>query len=393
MLVFSSRHEPAAERLHRITRIDQNSHGFYEMTAIKPESTISRRKIVVVLGTAFTVFVALPALACQVPVFRYALERWQADRYQVVVLHDGPLDRVQQESVARLVAASKGEASAGKTPAGKTAAGDVPVASAIQVETIDVSDPPKGTDPRLLNWWKQNSPNTPQMLVFYPPANSVGRQGPAYSGELNEGNAAEVLDSPIRRQVFQRLEKGDSAVWIFVPCGRKDADAEAKRVLEAQLVEDAKWLELPTAEELEVKPEILTQCKIPLRISFSIVELDRKSAEEEFLLQSLLHSEEDLVDFDQPLAFPVFGQGRVLYCLVGKGIAPDTIRAASSFMAGPCSCQVKNQNPGFDLLLGADWQQALGDVLISEPIETPSGEALEPKLLTIPPGRNTRAQR
>ncbi len=31
-------------------------------------------------------------LACNVPVFRYALERWPADLYEVVILHDGPLD-------------------------------------------------------------------------------------------------------------------------------------------------------------------------------------------------------------------------------------------------------------------------------------------------------------
>jgi hypothetical protein len=32
-------------------------------------------------------------MACQVPVFRYALERWLADQYEIVVLHDGPIQR------------------------------------------------------------------------------------------------------------------------------------------------------------------------------------------------------------------------------------------------------------------------------------------------------------
>ena len=30
--------------------------------------------------------------ACNVPVFRYALERWPADLYELVILNDGPLD-------------------------------------------------------------------------------------------------------------------------------------------------------------------------------------------------------------------------------------------------------------------------------------------------------------
>ncbi|MEM8735515.1 MAG: hypothetical protein AAGG44_14875 [Planctomycetota bacterium] len=320
-------------------------------------------------------------IACQVPVFRYALERWQADRYQVVVLHDGALNEDQENGMKKLQLASKGGGQ-----------DESPAHAPINVRSINVSDPSENVDPRLLNWWKTNTPSTPQILAFYPAANSVGRQGPAYVGELSQENASRMLDSPVRREVFRRLEKGDSAVWVFVPCGREETDDEAMKILEKQLAEDAKWLELPSAEDLEVKPELLAQCKIPLQISFSIVELDRSSEEEAFLLQTLLNSEDDLVSFDQPLAFPVFGQGRVLYCLVGKGIAPDTIRTASSFMAGPCSCQVKNQNPGFDLLLAGDWKSALGDVLISEPIETPSGEALAPKLLTIPPGRKSRSK-
>ena len=37
------------------------------------------------------VLVAVVAEACSVPVFRYALERWQADPYEVFVFHRGPL--------------------------------------------------------------------------------------------------------------------------------------------------------------------------------------------------------------------------------------------------------------------------------------------------------------
>ena len=319
--------------------------------------------------------IGMPVLACQVPVFRYALERWQADSYQIVVLHDGALSEGQARALSQLKSAS---VSTPNQPA------------MLDLRIVDTSDPAPGTDPRLLKWWQSNAPEEAQILAFYPPANSVPRQAPLHHMALNETNVARMFNSPVRTKLVEQLEKGASAVWIFVPCGREAEDQAARKVLEAQIGADADWLELPSAEELEVRPEILKQTKIPLKIDFSIVTLNREAPEEQFLLQSLLHSEEDLTSFDQPLAFPVFGQGRVLYCLVGKGIAEDTVRAASSFMAGPCSCQVKNQNPGFDLLLKANWKASLGDVLISEPIETPSGEALEPKLLRIPPGRKSR---
>ena len=84
------------------------------------------------------------------------------------------------------------------------------------------------------------------------------------------------------------------------------------------------------------------------------------------------------------MAFPVLGRGRVLYALVGKGISEDTIAMASSFVVGPCSCQVKNLNPGFDLLLSVNWDEQLAGPKLSK--EVPEATS-EPVLLTIPPGR------
>lgn len=322
---------------------------------------------------ALIVLAGVPLLACQVPVFRYALERWNADRYQVFVVHSDPLDADAQLAVKALQAAADAENS--------RATIDVTVADLSQTET---------QIPAAVRRAFEAGKKTPTMYAYYPTANGVGRTVPMHSCELNKTGVEVLLDSPVRRQVCRRLQQGDSAVWIFVPCGREKDDQAALKRLEDQIAADAEWLQLPTPEELEVAPEVLTKVKVPLQITFSTVVLQRDDPAEKFLLQSLLNSEDDLTGFDQPLAFPVFGRGRVLYALVGQGIAGDTVRSASSFMAGPCSCQVKNQNPGFDLLLQADWDKALGDVLISEPIESVDKEALAPKLLTIPPGRNRK---
>jgi hypothetical protein len=142
-------------------------------------------------------------------------------------------------------------------------------------------------------------------------------------------------------------------------------------------------LAVPTAEELEIEPAILARNKIPLRIEFTIVTLERRDLREAFLVDSLMKSESDL-DAAQPLAFPVFGRGRVLYALVGAGIVAENIDAACQFMAGPCSCQVKNQNPGFDLLINSNWDEAVAGSIISAAIPE---DTAEPRLLTIPFGR------
>ncbi|MCA9183162.1 MAG: hypothetical protein KDA51_16985, partial [Planctomycetales bacterium] len=87
-------------------------------------------------------------LACQVPVFRYALERWTSDNYQVIVLTAGPLDRSAKENMARLLAAEQ-----------------QPVAN-IETQTADVSTI---HDERLLEMWREHQPsNAPLMVVLYP---------------------------------------------------------------------------------------------------------------------------------------------------------------------------------------------------------------------------------
>jgi hypothetical protein len=57
------------------------------------------------------------------------------------------------------------------------------------------------------------------------------------------------------------------------------------------------------------------------------------------------------------MAIPLFGRGRALYALVGKGIAPDVIEEASVFLTGGCQCTVKAQNPGVDLIMNVDWDK------------------------------------
>ena len=44
----------------------------------------------------------LTAIACNVPVFRYALERWEADPYEMVVFHREPLTAEQQALLAEM---------------------------------------------------------------------------------------------------------------------------------------------------------------------------------------------------------------------------------------------------------------------------------------------------
>jgi len=318
------------------------------------------------LTILFIALFATTSLACKVPVFRYALERWSADKYEVLIVHDGPLGSSSQSLVDKL-----------KSP-------KLSAMANFEVRLVSVDDL---RDKRLVELWKDHTvEGAPLMVVLYPKSVTEVPDRVLSSQPLTEIHVERLLHSPLRKQIAQRLSGGQTAVWIFVPSGSETRDAAALKVLDERIILNRERLTVPSAEELEIEPAILAKNSIPLRIEFSMLTLDRNDEREAFLLSSLMKSEADL-DSTQPMAFPVFGRGRVLYGLVGDGIMAETTDTASQFMAGPCSCQVKNQNPGFDLLIDSDWESAVAGSIISEAIPD---ETSEPRLLTIPQGRRKK---
>ncbi|MCC6507593.1 MAG: hypothetical protein IT423_00690 [Pirellulaceae bacterium] len=321
-------------------------------------------KLAIVLALVLT----SSAIACQVPVFRYALERWSPDQYKLMILSDkalpdSMLDTIQQSIRAKYTADSSEQHK-----------------SKVNLEVINVE---RTTNAQAKQLWRAYGGSSPIAVAMYPDKSSL-RGEVAHASPVTEAGIKAIVASPAREEIARRLALGHSAVWVLLECGDKVKDEIARNTLEKQLVLDKEWLKLPTAEEMEVKPEVLDKLKVKLRMEFSVMSLSRLDEREQFLVDCLLNSEPDLREQTEPLAFPVFGRGIVLYALVGKGIAPTTIRTASSFLCGPCSCQVKEQNPGFDLLLDHDWESALGDTLVSQAIP---GTGAAPQLVPIPPGK------
>ncbi|MHC4505258.1 MAG: hypothetical protein ACYTFI_18295, partial [Planctomycetota bacterium] len=131
-----------------------------------------------------------------------------------------------------------------------------------------------------------------------------------------------------------------------------------------------------------------------LKLAFSTLNLSRKDPREQLLVKMLTGTEKDLKDFAaEPMAFPVFGRGRALWALVGKGINEDNIAETCIFLVGPCSCQVKARNPGVDLLLTVDWESGEVEPLVAEvplpPLQSLSGLAAAEKPAEPAPGSVT----
>lgn len=280
-------------------------------------------------------FTAASALACSVPVFRYALEHWPADPFHVLVFHRGPLSGEQQ---AALREAEKKEGARAN----------------VLVRTVDLDGEAPEDLRRLFE--SQKDARAPWMVARFP--SSSGIREPVVSQALTPESLAALLDSPARAETARRLASGESAVWLLLESGDKAADDAAEKLLQERLEYLASVMTLPKLDESDIANGLVSVAEEDLRLDFSLLRVSRADAAETALVRMLLLSEEGLDGLDEPMVFPVFGRGRALYALAGAGIRQEMIESAAAFLVGKCSCQVKEQNPGVDLLMTADWDAA-----------------------------------
>ena len=283
------------------------------------------------LITAFLWPVA--ALACNVPVFRYALERWEPDPYVFVVFHGQPLTAEQQALVQALETTSQDG-----------------LANLAAVK-VNVSD--KMSEPMEALWKSQGNPALPCVVVRYPPQLRIEQS--VWAGPLSAGNIRLLLDSPARREIARRLTKAETSVWLLLEGGDKQQDDEVAQLLETESKRLEKTLELP--EQSPMDPEI--NPNLPLKIAFSILRVARSDPAERMLVNMLLNCDTNLSAATGPMLFPIFGRGRALPPAMGEEIRAEALEAMAGFLTGACSCQVKEMNPGYDLLLAANWNAAL----------------------------------
>jgi len=86
------------------------------------------------------------------------------------------------------------------------------------------------------------------------------------------------------------------------------------------------------------------------------------------------------------MVFAFFGRGRVMPPIIGAGINADVLQEDATFLIGPCSCQIKDQNPGFDMLMQVNWDGVIqGEYTLAEAmpiLTTPQAAAGVNKALT-----------
>lgn len=300
----------------------------------------------------FFLLFAYELQACNVPVYRYALERWPAEAFEAFLLYDAPLSPEQETAAKSLEAMSK-EGAYGYN---------------LSVKKVDLHNE---SPANRMKWsgvlsLEPSSFQSPRVLLRFPP--SARNAAVVENDPLNESNAYSLGDSPIRRQIASKLLKGETAVWLFLNGG----DAKRDRILFDQITQ---WLDgfertlkLPDFADVQSVDAVeLNPASESLQIQFSSMRISRNDPAEKTLVNILLRSEPDLLNYkDTPMLFPVFGRGKILYGLIGEGINQEMIREAAEFLIGPCSCLIKDDFPCMDLLLPVNWDKSLQDFRVQD---------------------------
>ena len=180
---------------------------------------------------------------------------------------------------------------------------------------------------------------------------------------------------------------------MLVECGDPEKDSKAREVMEAGVEEAGKVLELPEGiirrEDLNkdfenIDPDNILRSGIPLEISFVTEVVSRDDPAEALFLKMLV--EPEALALGEPLIVPVFGRGRTFGGMAASQATVERIVGANEYLCGACSCQVKEGNPGYDLLFSRNW-----DAILEIEEITPDSEIIQAALdvVTFEPREET----
>jgi hypothetical protein len=279
--------------------------------------------------------------ACTVPVFRYGLDNWAPEPWQL----EAPLSAFTTE--------------------------------------------PLGTDLRNLG---ATSPlnltasplDSGDVAKLYFPVQTSPEKTIAWQGKLDAAAWAQLTTSQARQELAKRILAGESAVWVIV----QGSDAAEHEALASRLTKRVTFLEsaaqLPVIDPNDPDSKLGPGPEVMLK--FSSLKINRADPQET-VLAAMLAGTKGLAEIPaaQSFAALVFGRGRVLGAWPAAELTESFIDDTTLFVIKACSCQAKAQNPGWDLLMNVNWDESLRAIEDARPTPRPKATAAAPEMVTISP--------
>jgi hypothetical protein len=151
----------------------------------------------------------------------------------------------------------------------------------------------------------------------------------------NYSNLAELkglTSSPLREQIAKEIMGGKLCVMLLLTSGNEVKDSKSRQTI------------------------LKTLNASPFKSVITFLEVNRNNAEEAHFVDMLLQVEDDLKDIEGPMLFGIYGRFRALEPLVAGGMTGENIGYMISFFTADCSCLIKDNLPGADMLFTNDWE-------------------------------------
>ena len=173
---------------------------------------------------------------------------------------------------------------------------------------------------------------------------TVSRQGIAepYYGLYYEGrffskyktvdDLRGLTSSPLREKVAAELMAGKLCVMLYLKTDNKEKDEKGLSTLRSTIESS------------------------PFGKIITVIELSRNNSEEHHFASLLLNVEDDLKDIQEPMLFGIFGRFKALEPLLGRGISEENINLMIDYFTAECSCLIKDDLPGTDILSLDQWE-------------------------------------
>jgi len=188
---------------------------------------------------------------------------------------------------------------------------------------------------------------------------------------LSTQNLDKILNSPARKEFVGKILNGDSLVFLLLEGSNskqnnKIADTILKNIplLENQIKLPHEYVDIPK-EDLKIYDTNIV-------FKLSMMRLSRTNLQEQVFINILTKSlPESIYKKSEPILFPVFARGRMLSALREKDVNYKTLKKMCEYVAGECSCEIKSQNPGFDIFIPLGWNFEKNKSLISDIVLPP----------------------
>ncbi|MCH1496146.1 MAG: hypothetical protein L7U72_13015 [Rubripirellula sp.] len=353
-------------KLRRLNLKRLNHFGF----RTRPRTRKSLSGVRALAMFLFAVCLAMsPLLACKLPVFRYALERWPVDQYRFVALISHPDSPVVQDAILALKEK-------------QTAAWNA------EIEFVNLAELTEE------QWWQYEGlegGDQDRLQVYFPSKGQNKRLG--WQGDLTRESVQRWASSPARKDLIHDLSQGVSAVWWLIEGRDLEKADQIEMEMKSILSQANREIKIPdgvisqadAADYFQSNPgasmDDVLRCSVPLRVDFRLRRISSDDVSELGTLAMLRAL--GVTDSRNAWLVPVFGRGRMLDAIPVDRVDSSVVMNACKYMVGECSCTVKSQNPGADLLLLMNWEKELG----VESLVMGATSLLPPVLLSIPEGQ------